>query len=79
MRTIHDKSTKLDLTGKTFGRWTVMGLASGVHWVVRCGRCGQTHAFRDKHLRNNADDLLCMGCPSGKPAAGGARERPADS
>lgn len=54
---------RFDLTGRVFGRWTVVAFAcnrkSGSHWKCRC-ECGVERVCSGQHLRNGKS--LSCGC-----------------
>ena len=54
------KGLRVDLTGKTFGRFTVLGVLAGVEnqWVVRCA-CGDYEIRRAKAINNPKNNRDC--------------------
>lgn len=65
----------IDLTGKTFGRWTVLrvdpvnsGMGSGRYWICRC-ECGRTKSVRSGVLVRG-ESTQCRFCGRGKAARG---------
>lgn len=57
-----------DITGKTFGRFTVVGFLfagkanpNGTPWVVRCS-CGRYAVRRSKSMRRNPQRMMCREC-----------------
>lgn len=59
-----------DLTGRTFGKWTVVqrfskppgvpGYGSGMYWVCRCA-CGELHTVLGRSLANGTS-TQCKAC-----------------
>jgi hypothetical protein len=43
--------TRIDLSGKTFGRWTVLSYTSAEQWLCRC-ECGTEKTVHGRGLRN---------------------------
>ena len=67
-------SQTVELTGRQFGKLTVLQLAApepykGVRWICKC-KCGKNHIARAKDLSHG--DMKSCGC--GKRAAGGGRK-----
>lgn len=59
------KSIKLDLTGKRFGKWTVLGFwesNKGGVWLCECD-CGDRHAVHRSDLRSGSSSS-CATCAS---------------
>lgn len=61
------KNKKNDLTGKTFGKFEVIGLSiwensKGDHrWVCRC-KCGRYQIFRKRTILSGNLDIACIEC-----------------
>jgi hypothetical protein len=49
-----------DLTGQTFGKWTVKGPAGNGHWNCKCA-CGTTQQIQSSNLRSGAS-TKCRQC-----------------
>jgi hypothetical protein len=58
------RSTRKDLTGKQFGKWTVLSyshtIANQAYWLCRC-TCGREMPVRGKNLRSN-NSGGCLSC-----------------